>query len=65
MPKLKTKRSAAKRVRITGTGKLARAKGWKSHLLEWKPSKRRRKLRKQTLISPADTKRVRRLVPFL
>ncbi len=65
MPKLKTKRGAAKRLKATGTGKLARAKGWKSHLLEWKPAKRRRKLRKQTLISPADAKRVRRLVPFL
>jgi large subunit ribosomal protein L35 len=65
MPKLKTKRGAAKRLKATGTGKLVRAKGWKSHLLEWKPSKRRRKLRKRTLISPADAKRVRRLVPYL
>ena len=65
MPKIKTKRSAAKRIRTTGTGKLMRAKGWKKHLLEWKPSKRRRQLRKQTLISPADEKRTRRLVPYL
>jgi large subunit ribosomal protein L35 len=61
MPKLKTKRSAAKRIRATGTGKLARVKGWKSHLLEWKPPKRRRKLRQGTLIE----KRIRRLVPYL
>jgi large subunit ribosomal protein L35 len=65
MPKLKTKRSAAKRLKVTGTGKLARAKGWKSHLLEWKPSKRKRKLRKGTLISDADKRRIRRLVPYL
>ncbi|HZS33878.1 MAG TPA: 50S ribosomal protein L35 [Methylomirabilota bacterium] len=65
MPKLKTKRGAAKRIRATGTGKLARAKGWKSHLLEWKPPKRKRKLRKATLISAADEKRMRRLVPYL
>jgi large subunit ribosomal protein L35 len=65
MPKLKTKRSAAKRLKVTGTGKLARAQGWKKHLLEWKPSKRTRKLRKQTLVSAADTKRMRRLVPYL
>ena len=65
MPKIKTKRSAAKRIRTTGTGKLMRAKGWKKHLLEWKPSKRKRQLRKATLISPADEKRIRRLVPYL
>ena len=65
MPKMKTKRSAAKRIRATGTGKLMRAKGWKQHLLEWKPSKRKRQLRKETLIAPADEKRIRRLVPYL
>jgi large subunit ribosomal protein L35 len=65
MPKIKTKRGAAKRVRATGTGKLMRAKGWKSHLLEWKPSKRKRQLRKETVIAPADVKRMRRLVPYL
>jgi large subunit ribosomal protein L35 len=65
MPKIKTKRSAAKRVRATGTGKLRRAKGWKRHLLEWKPSKRKRQLRRATLISPADEKQLRRLVPYL
>jgi large subunit ribosomal protein L35 len=65
MPKIKTKRSAAKRIRATGTGKLTRAKGWKKHLLEWKSSKRKRQLRKQTLIAAADVKRTRRLVPYL
>ena len=65
MPKIKMKRSAAKRIRATGTGKLMRAKGWKKHLREWKPSKRKRQLRKETLISPADEKRIRRLVPYL
>jgi len=65
MPKLKTKRSAAKRLKATGTGKLARARGWKQHLLEWKSSKRRRKRRQGTLISPADQKVIRKLVPYL
>ena len=65
MPKLKTKRGAAKRLKVTGTGKLMRAKGWKQHHLEWKPPKRKRRLRKATLISPADAKRIRRLVPYL
>jgi len=65
MPKLKTKRSAAKRLKRTGRGKLVRAKGWKSHLLEWKSSKRKRKLRQGTVISPADASRMRRLIPYL
>jgi large subunit ribosomal protein L35 len=65
MPKIKTKRGAAKRLHATGTGKLARARGWKQHLLEWKSSKRKRQLRKPTLISPADVTRMRRLVPYL
>ena len=65
MPKLKTKRSAAKRLRTTGTGKLVRNKGWKRHLLEWKSSKKKRQLRKDTVVHEADTKRLRRLVPYL
>jgi large subunit ribosomal protein L35 len=65
MPKIKTKRSAAKRLRATGTGKLMRAKGWKKHLLEWKPPKRKRQLRKEAEIAPSDQKRMRRLVPYL
>jgi large subunit ribosomal protein L35 len=65
MPKLKTKRAAAKRLRVTGTGKLTRAQAWKRHKLESKASKRTRKLRKNTLVSPADVKRMRRLVPYL
>ena len=65
MPKIKTKRSAAKRIRATATGKLVRAKGWKKHLLEWKSSKRKRQLRKATSIAPPDEKRIRRLVPYL
>ncbi len=65
MPKVKTKRGAAKRLKVTATGKLVRAKGWKSHLLEWKRPKRRRQLRQATVISAADEKRIRRLVPYL
>lgn len=65
MPKMKTKRSAAKRFKATASGKIKRWRGWKSHLLEWKQPKRRRSLRKGTLVSPADTKRIRRLLPYL
>ncbi len=65
MPKLRTKRSAAKRLKTTASGKILRRKGWKSHLLEWKPPRRRRRLRKPGQISKADTRRTRRLIPYL
>jgi large subunit ribosomal protein L35 len=65
MPKMRTKRAAAKRVKVTGTGKLMRRSGWKRHKLEGKSPKRRRKLRKATLISKVDEPVMRRLVPYL
>ena len=65
MPKMKTKRAAAKRLKVTGTGKLKRQRGWKRHKLEAKPPKRKRRLRKPGLISPADTPRLKPLVPYL
>jgi len=65
MPKLKTKRSAAKRFKVTGTGKLMRAGGWKQHLLEAKSPKQRRRLRKNVLVAAADQRKMRRLVPYL
>ena len=65
MPKLRTKRSAAKRLKTTASGKILRRKGWKSHLLEWKPPRRRRRLRKPAQISKADARRTRRLIPYL
>ena len=65
MPKMKTKRGAAKRLKKTGTGKLKRAGGWKQHKLESKSPKRRAKLRKSKLVSPADERRLHVLVPYL
>jgi large subunit ribosomal protein L35 len=65
MPKMKTKRAAAKRLKATATGKLMRRSGWKRHLLEAKSPKRRRKLRKASLIAKVDVPRLRRLVPYL
>ncbi len=65
MPKMRTKRAAAKRVKVTGTGKLMRRSGWKRHKLEGKSPKRRRRLRKATLISKVDEPVMRRLVPYL
>jgi large subunit ribosomal protein L35 len=65
MPKIKTKRAAAKRLRVTGTGKMMARSGWKRHLLEAKSPKRRRKLRGPRLIAKADQPRLQRLVPYL
>ena len=65
MPKMKTKRSAAKRLRKTGSGKLMRASGWKQHKLQGKEPKRRRRLRKTLLVSKADAPRLKKLVPYL
>ena len=49
MPKIKTNRAAAKRFRVTGSGKVKRNKGFKSHLLSSKGKKRKRHLRQGTL----------------
>jgi large subunit ribosomal protein L35 len=65
MPKMKTKRGAAKRLKATGTGKLMRRQGWKSHLLEGKQPGRRRRLRKAKPIAKSEEKRMRVLVPYL
>ncbi len=65
MPKMKTKRGAAKRLKKTASGKLMRHKGWKSHLLEAKSPKRRRHLREAKLIDKADARRLKILVPYL
>ena len=64
MPKLKTKRSAAKRFKLTATGKIKRYKGYKSHLLSKKSSKRKRQLRKSGLVDKADEKRIKKLIPY-
>ena len=65
MPKIKTRRAAAKRLKATGTGKLKRQPGWKRHHLELKGPKRKRHLRKAVLVSRADAPRLRKLVPYL
>ncbi len=64
MPKIKTLKGAAKRFKVTGTGKLRRHKASKSHLLTGKSKKRKRSLRQPGLVSKADTARMRRLIPY-
>jgi large subunit ribosomal protein L35 len=63
MPKLKTHRGAAKRFRKTASGKLKRSKAMKSHILTKKKPGRKRGLAKSTLVSKADQKRVREMLP--
>jgi len=62
MPKMKTRRAAAKRFKKTAKGKLKRGKAYKSHILTKKSPKRKRKLRKPTLVDDADLKRVKRML---
>lgn len=60
MPKMKTRRSVAKRFKTTGTGKLKRGNAYKSHILEKKSPKRKRAFRKDSYVAAADAKRVRK-----
>jgi len=62
MPKMKTNRATAKRVRKTGSGKLKRMRAFKSHILTKKDRKRKRRLRSSTLVAKSDEKRIRRLL---
>ncbi|MBN2073505.1 MAG: 50S ribosomal protein L35 [Actinobacteria bacterium] len=62
MPKIKTHKGAAKRFRLSGTGKIIREKAYKSHILTKKNAERKRRLGKSTEVSAADTKKVKRLL---
>ena len=62
MPKLKTHKGAKARFRITGTGKLVRMKGHRSHLRRKKPASVRRLYSKKLPVSPADAPRLRRML---
>jgi large subunit ribosomal protein L35 len=62
MPKMKTDRGAAKRFKITGSGKVRRRKAFRSHLLEKKPSVRTRRLARGAEVAGGDLKQVKRLL---
>jgi large subunit ribosomal protein L35 len=64
MPKMKTHRGAAKRFRLTAGGKVKRARAYKSHILTKKTAKRKRHLAQPGLISKADERRVKRMLPY-
>ena len=64
MPKMKTHRGAAKRIKKTGTGKLKRMRAFKTHILTKMTRKRKRRLRKPDLVSAGDAKRMNRILPY-
>ena len=63
MPKLKTHRGAAKRFKKTGSGKIVRSKAFKQHILTSKTRSRKRGLRGTVVVSPADAKKLRLMLP--
>lgn len=65
MPKLKTRKAAAKRFRATGTGKIVRRKASKNHLLEHKTSDKKRNMSKMALVHERDEDNVRLMLPYL
>jgi len=65
MPKLKTKRAAAKRFAVTGTGKLKRNKAYKNHILTKKTTKRKRNLRKAAMTDKTNTKVMKQILPYM
>jgi large subunit ribosomal protein L35 len=64
VPKIKTNRGAAKRFRKTSTGKVRRRKACSSHLLTKKSTKRKRNLRASTLLNKANSKAIKKLIPY-
>jgi len=64
MPKMKTKKAAAKRYSVTGTGKIRYKKQGLRHILTKKNAKRKRRLRLPAMLSPVEEKRIKRLMPY-
>ena len=64
MPKMKTRRAASKRFKVTGSGKLVRMKAYKSHILTKKSTKRKRNLRKQTVADPTNVSNMKKCMPY-
>ncbi|BDD87729.1 50S ribosomal protein L35 [Desulfofustis limnaeus] len=65
MPKMKTNRGAAKRFKLTGSGKIKRNKAYSSHILTKKSTKRKRNLRQSDLVDSANNKAIRKILPYL
>ena len=65
MPKMKTRRGAAKRFKKTASGKIKRRRAYHSHILTHKTTKQKRRLRKGTLVDKSNVKEVKRCLPYL
>ena len=65
MPKMKTSRAAAKRFKVTGTGKLKRSKAYKRHILTKKTTKTNRNLRKAALVDSTNDKTMKKILPYM
>jgi large subunit ribosomal protein L35 len=65
MPKIKTSRGAAKRFKLTGTGKVRRRRGYLRHILSTKTRKQKRRLRRPALVDKANERAIKRLLPYL
>ena len=65
MPKIKTNRSAAKRFKVTGTGKLKRNKAYRRHILTKKTTKNKRNLRHATIIDETNEKNMKKIMPYV
>ena len=63
MPKMKTKRAAAKRFKVTGSGRVRRSTAGKQHRMRGKPANRLRRLKKNSMVHPSDEARIKRLLP--
>ena len=64
MPKMKTKKAAAKRYHVTGTGKVRYKKQGLRHILTKKNAKRKRRLRLPAILSSVEQKRIKKLMPY-
>ena len=62
MPKMKSHRGAAKRFKVTSTGKIRRRKAFKNHMLEKKAASRKRRLGQMDTVAKTDEKRIRRML---
>ncbi len=65
MPKMKTSRAAAKRFKVTGTGKLKRHTPYKRHILTKKTTKTKRNLRKATMTDETNVKNMKKILPYM
>ena len=65
MPKIKTNRAAAKRFKVTGTGKLKRSKAYKRHILTKKTTKTKRNLRKAAIVDATNVKTMKKILPYM